>query len=67
MTFGKWLKEQRLDNALSQRELAEKLSIDVVSVNFLENDKHFPSIKTLKKIADFFNVPVAELRKMEVK
>lgn len=67
MEFKDWLKEARLNAGLSQVNLAKELGINYVTLNHYENGKFFPSISVLKIIADYFNVEVAELRKMEVK
>lgn len=43
---------------LSQEELAEKLGIDVSSINRYEKDKREPEYATLLQIAALFNVSV---------
>ena len=66
MKFKDWLKESRLNAGLSQLNLAKELDINFVTLNNYEAGRFFPSISNLKKIADYFKVEVAELRKMEV-
>ena len=65
MKFSYWLKEARLNAGKSQVQLAEELGINYVTLNFYENGKSTPTITNLKKIADYFKIEVAELRKME--
>ena len=67
MKFKDWLKESRLNAGLSQVNLAKELDITFVTLNHYESGKFFPSISVLKRIAEYFNVEVAELRKMEDK
>jgi transcriptional regulator with XRE-family HTH domain len=64
--FGKWLKEQRLNLGLTQKELANLLSLTEESINYFENGKRTPGLCALKKLSDFFGVSIYELRlKME--
>ena len=67
MKFKDWLKESRLNAGLSQVNLAKELDINFVTLNHYESGKFFPSISVLKRIAEYFNVEIAELRKMEEK
>ena len=50
------LKELRLKNNISQKDLAKKLGIEYQSYNKYELDKNQPSIETLKIIADYYNI-----------
>lgn len=50
----------RLDN-ISQAELAERLGIPKTTLASYEQDRCDPNIKTLVKLADFFNVSIDEL------
>ena len=55
------LKELREKISISQKELANKLGIEYSKYNKYENGVYEPSIETLIKIADFFNVSVDTL------
>lgn len=57
-TFGERLKELRLENELTQLELAKKLFISKSSICKYEKDNNFPEASLLQKIADYFNVSV---------
>ena len=48
----------RYTEGLSQQRFADKLDVDRVMVAYWESGKSFPSYKTLKKIAETFNVSV---------
>ncbi len=56
--FGMRFKLLRKELNLSQEELAEKLGIDVSSINRYEKDKREPEYATLLQIAALFNVSV---------
>jgi len=63
-TFGKWLKNQRDDLGLSQKELADKIGIHWVSVNQYENGKNLPANRTIRKMSAFFNVDIPSIQKL---
>jgi transcriptional regulator with XRE-family HTH domain len=54
--FGARFRLLRKELNLSQEEIAEKIGIDVSSINRYEKDKREPEYATLLKIAAFFNV-----------
>lgn len=56
------IKELRLKNNLSQQALAEKVGLSNQSISFYELGKREPKIEAWKKLADFFQVPVAYLQ-----
>ncbi len=64
--FGKWLKEQRLNLGLTQKELAILLGLTEQTIVNFESGKHTAGLKALKKLSDFFGISIYELRqKME--
>ncbi len=60
-TFGKCLKELREDKSLTQKELAEQLSINRDALAKWETDRAFPDLDMIKSIAKFFNVTTDHL------
>jgi len=56
MNFSNVLKKLRLQDNLTQAELADKLKISKSSVSMYENGAREPDFETLELIADFFNV-----------
>jgi transcriptional regulator with XRE-family HTH domain len=62
--FGKWLKEQRLNAGLTQVELAKLLGLSSETIAYFETNKRTAGLTALKKISEFFNVSIYELRKM---
>lgn len=61
MFDGNFLKRLRLDRGLNQNELAKQIGIDKVSISRYERNRVTPNAKTLKKIADFFNIDIVDL------
>lgn len=61
--FGKWLKEQRLNLGLTQRELANFTGLTEETINYFENGKRTAGLKSLKRFSDFFGISIYELRK----
>ena len=54
--FAQRLKELRLDNSLTQAELANALSVDQRTVSNWEKGIREPDFESLMKIARYFNV-----------
>ncbi|MGN1200707.1 MAG: helix-turn-helix domain-containing protein [Candidatus Caccovivens sp.] len=53
-TFGQRLKELRLENKLTQIELAKELHLDKSTIAKYETDKIEPSLSIINICADFF-------------
>lgn len=56
MMFGDKLKALRIDNDLTQKELAEKLHINRSTLSNYENIGREPNYTLLIKISNYFNV-----------
>ena len=61
MEFGDKLKKLRSDRGLSQEELAAKIFVTRTAVSKWETKKGYPSIDSLKLIANLFDVTLDEL------
>lgn len=59
--FPKRLKELRIQNNLTQKELADIFNVSQNAIFNWENGKREPSILTINKIATFFNVSLPDL------
>lgn len=59
--FEENLKALRLSHNLTQKELAEKLGTSQQSYMKWETGKTSPTLKTIQKIASFFDVPMSKL------
>lgn len=58
MDFSTRLKELRTDNDMLQSDLAEKLNLKSSAISKYEKSLTQPSIETIIKLADIFNVTV---------
>lgn len=58
---GKFIKEIRIKNNLTQKEFAEKLGVTFQAVSKWENGKNIPDISLLKEISRMFNVDINEI------
>lgn len=59
--YDRALKTIRQYHRLSQSDLAKKLNISRSYLNEIEHGHKEPSLKLLKKYADFFKVPLSSL------
>lgn len=59
--FGKNLRKIRRRNDLTQEKLAESLGVSVEFVSNMERGVNAPSFETIEKIAQAFNLSVAQL------
>ncbi|WP_437131242.1 helix-turn-helix domain-containing protein [Peptostreptococcus russellii] len=58
MTLGYKIKLLRKENGLTQLELGDKLGLSKANISKYESNVHEPSIETLNKLSDIFNVSV---------
>ncbi len=65
--FAKRLKAFRKSKQLTQVELSEKIGIGRGVIAYYESCAKNPTIDTLQKFADFFDVPVTEFLEEPVK
>ena len=56
--FSKILRELRDERKLTQQELADKLEVSRMTINFYESNRRTPDINFAIKAANFFNVSV---------
>ncbi|MDE7083399.1 MAG: helix-turn-helix domain-containing protein [Clostridia bacterium] len=54
--LGKKIKELRIEQKISQRELSENLGFSNQTISFWETGQREPDMDTLVKIAKYFNV-----------
>ena len=59
--FGKFIKNIRIKNNLTQKEFAEKYNVTYQAVSKWENGINMPDITLIKKISEDFNVSLDEL------
>lgn len=61
MEFCEKLQKLRSDEGLTQEELAEKLFVSRTAISKWESGRGYPSIDSLKVIANHFHVTIDEL------
>lgn len=61
MEFNEKLQELRKQKGLTQEELANALFVSRTAISKWESDRGYPSIDSLKAIADFFDISIDEL------
>lgn len=65
--IGKFIKDLRKKNNLTQRELADKYNVTYQAVSKWENGKNMPDLSLLKEMSNDFNVSLEELFDGEIK
>lgn len=61
MTFGENIKNLRIKNNLTQKELAEKLNLSRPTIGRYESDERFPDKETIIDLAELFDVSIDEI------
>ena len=59
--IGNFIKSIRLENNLTQKELADRLGVTYQAVSKWENGKNVPDIGIMKQISEEFNVNIDEI------
>ena len=65
--IGKFIKDLRKKNNLTQQALADKYNVTYQAVSKWENGKNMPDISLLKQMSKDFNVSLEELFDGEIK
>jgi transcriptional regulator with XRE-family HTH domain len=61
MSLAERLREARLACKLTQREAASRANVTPVYLCYIEHGRNEPPIRTLRRIAKVYNVPVSKL------
>lgn len=61
MDFATKLRNLRIQRGMTQMELAEKLKTSQSAITSYEQKKREPDFATIRKIADYFGVPMSAL------
>lgn len=65
--IGKFIKEIRKKNNLTQNDLAKMLGVTYQAVSKWENGKNIPDISLLREMSKIFNVDIGEILNGEIK
>lgn len=63
--LGKKIKEYRKRSGYTQEQLAEMIGIGTPNISYIETGKYAPSMETLAKLSEIFNVSPYELYMFE--
>lgn len=63
MSFENNLRKLRLNKSITQTELAQKLHLSRTAISNYENGKVQPSLETLIRISEIFEITIDELIK----
>ena len=61
MKISTILKQHRLDSNLTQEQVAEKVFVSTKSISNWENDRNFPDIESLVRLAKLYNLSLDSL------
>lgn len=64
--IGNFIKELRIKNNMTQKELADKLGVTYQAVSKWENGKNIPDIAVMTQIASLFKVDITDVLNGEV-
>lgn len=64
--IGKLIYELRSKNKLTQKELADKLSVTSQAISKWENGRGIPDIEMLQKLSEIFNINIDEILNGEI-
>lgn len=56
MKFGRLIKELRIERGLTIKQVATTIEVNVRAYNYYEQAMREPSLETLKRICDYFDV-----------
>lgn len=60
LTFGEWLKRQRMGRGFTREQLADQIGCAVITLRKIEAEERRPSEQIVTRIAELFNIPAAE-------
>lgn len=66
MELGKQIKMYRLENKLSQEELADRIYVSRQTISNWENDKSYPDINSLVLLSEVFKISLDRLIKGDI-
>lgn len=66
MELGKQIKMYRLENKLSQEELADRIYVSRQTISNWENDKSYPDINSLVLLSEVFKISLDSLIKGDI-
>lgn len=56
MSFGSRLKELRIEQNVSQKDVADDIGISITAISQYESDSRFPNEETLKRLCLYYKI-----------
>ncbi len=60
VSFGEWLKRQRMGKGLTREQLAHQIGCAAITLRKLESEERRPSAQMVERLAKIFNIPPNE-------
>ena len=60
VSFGEWLKRQRMGRGLTQEQLAHQISCATITLRKIEAEERHPSAQIIERLAEVFEIPSNE-------
>ena len=60
VSFGEWLKRQRMGRGLTQQQLAHQIGCASVTLQKIESEERRPSVQIVTRLAEIFEIPKDE-------
>jgi predicted ATPase/DNA-binding XRE family transcriptional regulator len=60
VSFGEWLKRQRMGKGLTREQLAHKIGCAAITLRKIEAEERRPSEQIVRRLAEIFNIPSNE-------
>ena len=57
VSFGEWLKRQRMSKGLTREQLAHQVGCAVVTLRKIEAEERRPSVQIVEQLAEIFHIP----------
>jgi transcriptional regulator with XRE-family HTH domain len=64
MTFGKWMRNERLDRDMTIRQFSQLIQLSTVTICKLEGDKYEPGRYALRKLGEGLGKTYIEMREI---
>ena len=59
VSFGEWLKRQRMGKGLTREQLAHQIGCAAITLRKIETEERHPSVQIVERLTEIFNMPPA--------
>ena len=60
VSFGEWLKRQRMGRGLTRDQLAHQIGCAAITLRKIEAEERHPSAQIVERLTEIFNIPLNE-------